>query len=96
MGQAMRLVDVIDKLAEFDSEDTIYALEPWTAESEAVVAREPAQGGLPPDALEAGMKYFLEISIAKDFAEDWRNSSDGHPNAWSVCQRVIEYAINDA
>ena len=96
MGQAMRLVDVIDKLPEFDSEDTIYALEPWTAESEAIVTREPAHGGLPQEALHAGMKYFLEISIAKDFVSDWGTSSGGQPDAWTVCQRVIEYAINDA
>ena len=69
MGQAMRLGDVIDNLPEFDSEETIYAWEPWTAESETIVAREPAHVGLPQEVLLARMKYFLEISIAKDLWE---------------------------
>lgn len=45
MGQVAKLGDVIDRLAEFDSEYTIYAAEPWTEKSEAVVAREPDAGG---------------------------------------------------
>jgi hypothetical protein len=57
IGQAMRLGDVIDRLSEFDSEETIYALEPWTAESAAIVAREPAHGHLLQEALLAGMKF---------------------------------------
>lgn len=96
MGQRVRLGDVIDRLAEFDSEDTIYAREPWTADAEAVVAREPDEGGLPPEASQAGMKYFLEISIAQDVVEDWRKSSAGRSTPSPVCQRVIEYAVNDA
>ena len=96
MGQVVRLGDVIDRLSEFDGEDTIYALEPWTEESEAMVAREPDIGGLPSEASHAGMKYFLEISIARDFVEDWLASLDGQPTSSAVCQRVIDYAINDA
>jgi hypothetical protein len=95
MGQVVRLVDVIDRLSEFDGEDTIYASEPWTEESEAMVAREPNAGGLPPEASRAGLKYFLEISIARDFVEDWIPSLDARPTS-AVCQRVIDYAINDA
>ena len=96
MGQVIRLGDVIERLSEFDGDDTIYALEPWTEESEATVAREPDIGGLPLEASHAGMKYFLEISIARDFVEDWLASLDGQPTPSAVCQRVIEYAIDDA
>lgn len=96
MGQVARLGDVIDGLSEFDREDTIYASEPWTEQSEAMVAREPDAGGLPPEASDAGMKYFLEVSIARDFVEDWLSSLDEQPTPSTVCQRVIYYAINDA
>lgn len=96
MGQVVRLGEVIDRLSDFDGEDTIYALEPWTTESEALVAREPDMGGLPSEALHAGMKYFLEISIARDFVEDWLASLDARPTPSAVCQRVIDYAIDDA
>lgn len=96
MGQVGRLCDVIDRLFELDSETTIYASEPWTERSEAMVAREPDAGGLPREASDAGMKYFLEVRIAQDFVEDWLASSNGWPMSSTVCQRVIDYAINDA
>lgn len=96
MGQVVMLDDVIGGLSGFDSEDTIYAAEPWTGQSEAMVAREPDAGGLPPEVSDAGMKYFLEISIAQEFVEDWLASLDEQPTPSAVCQRVIDYAINDA
>lgn len=96
MGQIVRLGDVIDRLSEFDSEDTIYALEPWTEQSGAMVAREPDAGGPPLEASDAGMKYFLEIRIAQEFVEDWLASLGEQPMPSTVCQRLINYAINDA
>jgi hypothetical protein len=96
MGQLLRLGDVIDRLSEFDSEDTIYASEPWTENSEAVVAREPDEGGLPSDALHAGTKYFLEVGIANEVMQDWVASLNERPEPSAVCRRVIDYAINDA
>jgi hypothetical protein len=96
MGQIARLGDVIDRLSEFDCEDTIYASEPWTEESEAMVTRDPDAGGLPIEVSDAGLKYFLEVSVARDFVEDWLASLDDQPTPPAVCQRVIGYAINDA
>ncbi len=96
MGQVMKLGDVIDRLAECDSEDTIYAAEPWTEQSEAIVLREPDTGGLPSEALDNDMKYLLEVSIARDFIKDWISFLKEHPAPSVLCQRVIEYAINDA
>ena len=34
----MRLIEVVGALDSFDSENTIYASEPWTADSDALVA----------------------------------------------------------
>jgi len=96
MGQIMRLGDVLDRLSEFDSEDTVYASEPWTEDSDAMVAREPDQGGVPPGASDAGMKYFLEVSVAQVFKEDWLVSSKDEPTLSATHQRLIDYAINDA
>lgn len=96
MGQISRLCDVIDKLSELDSADTIYALEPWTEGADSIVAREPDIGGLPAEALDAGLTYFLEVSIAQDFLQDWLASLDEQPTPQAIWQRVIDYAINDA
>jgi hypothetical protein len=92
----MRLGDVIGGLYGLGREDTIYASEPWTEQSEAMVAREPDAGGLPAEASDAGMKYFLEVSIAQEFVEDWLASLDDQPTPLAVCRRVIDYAIKDA
>ncbi len=96
MGQIASLGDVIGKLSEFDSEDTIYASEPWTEQSEAMVAHEPDAGDLPPEVSDAGMKYFLEVSIAQEFIEGWLASLDALPMPSNLYRRVIDYAINDA
>ena len=96
MGQTMRLGDVLDRLSEFDSEDTVYASPPWTEDSDAMVAREPDQGGIPPEASDADMKYFLEVSIAREFEKDWLASLEEEPTPSTTRQRLIDYAINDA
>lgn len=96
MGQIITLADIAKRLSDLDDNDTIYALEPWTEGSEAIVAPEPESGGRPPEAAEAGMKYFLEVSIANNFVEDWISSLDDEPSEAAVCQRLIQYAINDA
>ena len=96
MGQIVKLAKVVERLAELDSRDTIYVSEPWTEGSDAVVAPEPEQGGMPPEAAEVGMKYFLEVSIACDFVEDWIASLDEKPNSTAICRRLIRYAIDDA
>jgi hypothetical protein len=93
---AVRLSDVVLGLECFDQEDTIYASEPWTADSEAIVAREPVTGGLPPDAERHGLKYFLEVAIAHDFVDAWNTELEEPPNLLERCGRLIEYAKNDA
>ena len=96
MGQVVTLGDVIDRLSDFDNEDTIYASEPWTEQSEAMVAREPDAGGLPSEASEAGMVYFLEVGIAREVVEDCLALLNGQLAPLAICRRVIDYAINDA
>jgi hypothetical protein len=100
MGKIVKLVKLVEHLAELDGEDTIYACEPWTEDSDAMVAREdPDQKpfGIPLEAAEAGMMYFLEVDIARDeVLEGWIASLNEKPTLAAICQRLIEYAINDA
>ena len=103
MGQIARLADIIARLSEFDIDDTIYAREPWTEGSDAMVAREPEPdeeheyGGLPaPEATAAGLTYFLEINLAKELVEQLIASSSDDLSASAVCGGLIHYAINDA
>lgn len=100
MGQIVKLIQLVERLAELDGEDTIYAREPWTEESDAMVAREDTDRkpfGIPLEAAEAGMQYFLEVFIARDeVLEGWIASLDEKPTLAAICRRLIEYAINDA
>lgn len=99
MGQIVKLVKLVERLAELDGEDTIYAYGPWTEDSAAMVAREDQDRkpfGIPLEAAEAGMMYFLEVFIAREVVEDWTASLDEKPTLTATCRRLIEYAIYDA
>ncbi len=93
----MKLIQIIGELPSCDTADTestIYASEPWTTESEAIVARESEMS---PSVLERlKMKYFLEVLVARDFLNDWIASLEKAPTVEERCARLIHYAINDA
>ncbi len=90
----MKLIDVVGALPSFDSQNTIYASEPWTPDCEAIVAPESA---MPPLTLERlKVKYFLEVFVARDFLNDWTASVDEPPTLLESCARLIHYAIYDA
>lgn len=87
------IIHVLDQLNEFD---TIYAKEPWRVDSLAIVFSEPDCGGLPPEAQALDLSYFIEVAIAREFLEDWVSSSSGSVSTKEKCERLIQYAINDA
>jgi hypothetical protein len=81
----------VNHIKEFDDELTIYAASDWTPDSVVVLAREPASGGLPPEASSAGMRYFLEIFIAKEVLD-----AIPHLDLEARTKRLIRYAVTDA
>jgi hypothetical protein len=96
LGSVMKLIEAIRDLESLDEESTIYAAEPWHEDSEAIVAREPDSGGLPAEAEKRGLKYFLEVFIARDFAADWASALGAQPSLQQKCARLIKYASTDA
>ncbi|HEY0990355.1 MAG TPA: hypothetical protein VGD80_25055 [Kofleriaceae bacterium] len=91
-----RLIDVVSNLSSQDSELMIYATKPWTGDSLAVVAREPDDGGVPPEAAFLGAEYFIEVFVAEEFLQDWIATSPEPRSDVDRCERLIQYAINDA
>ena len=91
----MQLVDVVrdlDTQAQDDGDlETIFVRRPWAPESDAIVAPLTEDGRVPPTVSAAGFEYFLEIPVAREVLEFWSN-----PSALDRCNRLIEYAINDA
>jgi hypothetical protein len=61
MGPLTQLSDVVKRLASLDQEATIYAAEPWTSESAAVVAAEPESGAVPEPAGRKGLRTYPKI-----------------------------------
>jgi hypothetical protein len=90
------LAEIVARLDEFDETQTIYAAQPWTPDSPALVDREPEGGGLPGSASRAQLAYFLEINIAQQFIEDWKMTLNREPSSSELCRRLIAYAVNDA
>ncbi|MES2996026.1 MAG: hypothetical protein V4733_04365 [Verrucomicrobiota bacterium] len=90
----MTLIEVIRDLENHHAEATIYATEPWSEKSRAVVAFEPEEGGVPVEA--ENLSYFLEVFVARDFLEDWEPTLEFPPTLQERCARLIQYAINDA
>ena len=89
----MKLIEIVRDLGSFDSEEDIYASEPWTAGCEAIVTPESNMSS----AVERlNMKYFLEVFIARDFLNAWSASLEDAPTLQEKCARLIQYAIHDA
>ena len=82
----MTLAEVVERLEELDADATIYAATPWGADARAVVAVEPDDGSIPPEA--AGLEYFLEVEVAIEAATV--------STAGTRFTQVLYYAENDA
>lgn len=96
MGSVKTLIEIIGELKTLDENSTIYAAQPWNKNSRAIIALEPESGELPENARKLGLNYFLEVSIAKDFLEEWMKNLNVKPTLEQQCERLIEYARNDA
>jgi len=79
-----------------DENGTIYAAEPWEENSAAIIVHEPTSGSSPAAAAEVGLRYFLEVSVAREFLEDWVGSLDSEPTLRAKVERLTQYAIDDA
>ena len=92
----VRLVDIVANLGAHDPALTIYAVAPWTCDSAALAAREPADGGVPPEARAVGATYLIGVFIAQEFLDGWRVAEKRSTSPSEECERLIHYAICDA
>ncbi len=65
----MQLQHAIARLDEFDDEQIICAVKPWTATSEAVLTLPDQRARVPEEIEQAGFAYFLEVAVAKEVIE---------------------------
>ncbi len=91
---ATTVLEILRKLGELDPEDVIFAKEPWHWESEAEVLRLTEELGVPAEATAAGLKYLLEVDVARQVLEEFKGRANVALE--TKCDRIIEYAIFDA
>ena len=90
----MTLIEAVQQLAKFDDDLTIYARDPWGPSTEVKLAVEGSEEEK--KAKSVRLRYFLEVSIAREFLEDWRATQKKTPTDEQSCARLIDYATNDA
>jgi hypothetical protein len=90
------LIKLIQRLEAIDNKSTIYAAKPWTENSRALVLSEPESEELPPGAKKLGLKYFLGISIARDFPEDLAANLNTELTIQQKFARLLQHPIQDA
>ena len=61
----------------------------WSIESATIIVPQPENGSISPVD---GHDYFLEVFIIKD----WLVDLDASEVSLETCNRIIQYAINDA
>lgn len=83
-------------LHQFDEDATIYAARPWTDQSPAIVADEPEEGRLHPEAGAIGMCFLIQVYTAKEFLEGFSTILPEPPYDWLKCARLVIYSICDA
>lgn len=92
----MTLYDIIADIKNIDTSLVIFAKEPWTLNSEAILLLQSDNAVYLEEIRFPGYKYFIEIDIALDFLNDWIELFDKVPSREAQCERIIQYAINDA
>jgi hypothetical protein len=80
----MKLAEIVESLEAQNEEETIFAAEPWSCSSEAVIASEPEDGSLPAIAAARCLTYFVEVSVAKEFLDGCRLNETA-----PKCERLI-------
>ena len=88
----MKLIEalnLINSKDDFDELMTVYVKKEWSNDSETIIVPQPESGDvLPID----GHHYFGEVFIVKEWLSDLRVSKV----SIEACNRIIQYAINDA
>lgn len=88
----MKLIEalnLINSKDDFDELMTVYVKKEWSVDSDTIIAPQPENGSISPVD---GHTYFLEVFIIKDWLADLSSSEV----SLETCNRIIQYALNDA
>jgi hypothetical protein len=92
LWERLRPIRTGDYGGEFEDDETIFA-ESATPAARAVVAAEAADGSSPRGV--AGLRYLLEVALAREAIEVWRAWRPGRPSLEDKLAAVTYYAEHD-
>jgi hypothetical protein len=95
----MKLIDLLDNINQFDDDSVIFV--PINSrpneDSEVMVSKIVNIDGPPGIQTPEGMKYLLEVEVAKEVIQVWKNWRNGkEPSPLEKYQAVLYYVENDA
>jgi hypothetical protein len=93
----MRLIDLISNLDRLDDDQMIFIVsnEPIREETKAVT--DSIQKNVEAGEIPTGMKYFLEVPLAKEVVEVWVDRRNGKkPSLDKKFQAIVYYVTKDA
>jgi hypothetical protein len=95
-GQLTTIRDIVEHIDSLSNDLIIYSKgNDWQPSSVAIMLPLPMYD--PPPKAPEGMNYFLELDLAKEVLEVWRNWREGRmPSLEEACEAVIYYAEYDA
>lgn len=89
----MKLIDLCAHLGNLQEDGVICVREPWSMESEAIVATFTNDYRIPDTVLSEGYKYFLEVAVVHEILEHYLKTN---PSLMQITNFIIFYAENDA
>lgn len=93
----MTLLELVANFSKLDSEHTIFVKFPWGPSADAITVIPAKDESEPsPEKDLQGYHYFIEVGIARDFADHWSKTLTRPPSGKQICERLIQYATNDA
>jgi len=87
------LRSLIAEINQLEPTYTIFAREPFTGDSDAVVYDTAPSYTYPQEVIDSGLSYFLEVELAKDLIDGLLGPD---ADLDTRVARVIHYAIHDA
>jgi hypothetical protein len=91
-GDMATLLEITQRLTEFDASDAIYAAEPWQPSSVAVVLNEPRDGSLPAEAHRLSCRLLLDIAVGRAVMIGFRAWLKREPSLEERCLELIRFA----
>jgi len=88
----MKLIEILNEIRrrdDFEELMTVYVKREWSPDSDSIITQQLEDGSITPID---GYEYFLEVFIIKD----WVKELDSSEVTVAQCNRIIQYAINDA